>query len=651
MPALLPKNKDWQPVDLLSKKQLLDYLEFLDDLNYLEMGLPFLATIGINTTRLGDAILKNIKQHLPHCYLEKDKLLFTENLYQLFDQYATLNQPIILPIFQQDIPDLEMAAQQLLWHRDIITRKGLNLIVLVSKELYETINVKAYDFISYSNVNYNFADLLAQVEADLTPYPEKTSGEEEYEVALAELAEYLEEEVQEDDVLLRMYIQVNSHALITFRIKEANTYLDKILELINVVNNNQLLTLSFFVVGYNYFIKGEWEKALFFYIKNIAIYEEFKLLTGKFHVIEYIGGIYQYTGQLTKALDLYQQALRFYENTNYSDSIDILNKIGSLYKEKGNLEKALKFYIQSMNLNNKEKQINTDLPQLSNIGLIYFLRGNLKKAFEYCRKALFFNKKAGFLSSELYNLTIIGEFYRTQGDLSISELYFSNILSQYQQVKGVISQKAIILYHISIVLKKQGNLKEAQKKAQKALNLISQTDFPIDKSKILFNLASIHRINNELKQATNFYKQALALQEKIGLNLDKATTLGEIALVHQTKGNLTKAKELLQQALKSHQEMGYVLGEATHLKNLGNLFLEKKDITTALDYFQKAIKIFRQLENLEGIAETLKGIALVYQAQNKTEEAKKMLNQAHQIAKVVGLQLLEEEIVQYIENS
>jgi len=120
---------------LLSKKDLLRLEELFSSFEYLESDIPFLTTIGVDSKRLGDAILQRCQELYPNHYTEIETGRFLKNPYPFFKKkYATLNQLILLPLYQANIDNVNSAGQQLLMHRDHINRDTLHLIFIIPKE-------------------------------------------------------------------------------------------------------------------------------------------------------------------------------------------------------------------------------------------------------------------------------------------------------------------------------------------------------------------------------------------------------------------------------------------------------------------------------------------------------------------------------------
>ena len=104
---------------VLSKKDLLDLNELFSSFDYLETDIPFLATIGVDSERLGEAIIQRCQQLVPNHYLELAIDDFLNNPLPFFRQkYPTLQRLILLPLYKVDSTNLDNIAQQLLAYRD-----------------------------------------------------------------------------------------------------------------------------------------------------------------------------------------------------------------------------------------------------------------------------------------------------------------------------------------------------------------------------------------------------------------------------------------------------------------------------------------------------------------------------------------------------
>ncbi len=153
-------------------------------------------------------------------------------------------------------------------------------------------------------------------------------------------------------------------------------------------------------IGVVYKNKGDDDRALWYYFKDLAISEK---LLGKDHPdtaksYNNIGIVYSDKGDYDGALEYYLKALAIKEKVLGKDHPDVAgsyNNIGTVYSDKGDYDKALEYYLKALAIS--EKVLGKDHPHTAtsynNIGVVYDDKGDYDGALEYYLKALAIQEK------------------------------------------------------------------------------------------------------------------------------------------------------------------------------------------------------------------------------------------------------------------
>ena len=204
-------------------------------------------------------------------------------------------------------------------------------------------------------------------------------------------------------------------------------------------------TSSYNNIGVVYYSQGDYDKALEYYSKTLAIREK---VLGTEHpntARSYgnIGVVYKNQGDYDKALEFFTKDLAICEKvlgTEHPDTAICYNNIGVVYKNQGDYDKALEYYYKALAI--REKVLGTEHPDTAicynSIGGVYCSQGDYDKALEYDSKALAIREKV--LGTEHPDSAIcynsIGWVYCSQGDYDKAQEYFTKALAIFEKTFG-----------------------------------------------------------------------------------------------------------------------------------------------------------------------------------------------------------------------
>jgi len=295
-------------------------------------------------------------------------------------------------------------------------------------------------------------------------------------------------------------------------------------------------------------------------LEKVRDKEEKAKILGELGVISY------YSGELEKALEYYEKALKLEEELEIKEGIAaILGNIGIVYSTRGELDKALEYYEKALKLHEELGKKKGIAKQLGNIGVVYKTKGELNKALEYYEKALKLNEELGIKEGVAADLGNIGVVYGIKRELDKAVEYFEKALKLNEEL----------------------GIKE-----------MMAADFG--------NMGNVYRIKGELDKALEYHEKALKLNEELGIKEGVAEDLGNIGIVSLTKGELDKALEYYENALRIFKDMGNRIETARTLMNIGDVFLMKGDKERAVDYYQKAESLAVGSSVFESVIERLK---------------------------------------------
>ena len=166
--------------------------------------------------------------------------------------------------------------------------------------------------------------------------------------------------------------------------------------LANKINFLKGKAISYGVIGYGYYYKGDYSQTLKNYFAAIKVDEILNNKAGIANRMTNIGIVFKQQGDYTKALDYYSKAIKIYEDLGDKNKVaSVLGNVGSVYGEQGNYPEALASFLKVLKIaeefNNKEAIAKWN----GNIGKVYMLQGDYFNARKYYLKALKISEELG----------------------------------------------------------------------------------------------------------------------------------------------------------------------------------------------------------------------------------------------------------------
>ncbi|MFC2130033.1 tetratricopeptide repeat protein [Bacteroidota bacterium] len=193
------------------------------------------------------------------------------------------------------------------------------------------------------------------------------------------------------------------------------------LKLANKLTWENGIANSYHSLGVNYWVKGDFDKALESYYKALKIYEEFGEKGRIASSLGNIGIIYNNLKKYNKALEILLRSLKLLEELGDKNRIArTLGNIGNIYIAKGQNDKALEFFHKGLNIF-KELDDKTSIAiNLGNVGDIFQRKGNFNKALDYYNQTLEIFKKIENKRGIAYAMQSLSTVYKNLGEIDDS---------------------------------------------------------------------------------------------------------------------------------------------------------------------------------------------------------------------------------------
>jgi tetratricopeptide (TPR) repeat protein len=187
--------------------------------------------------------------------------------------------------------------------------------------------------------------------------------------------------------------------------------------------------------GLVYKDKGEWDKAIDYYQRSLAIDEKVGDEHGMSAIFNNLGSVYQDKGEWDKALEYYQRSLEIDEKVGDEHGMaTTLNNLGLVYKAKGEWDKAIDYYQRSLEIKEKVGDEHGMSTTFNNLGLVYKAKGEWDKAIDYYQRSLAIDEKVGDEHGMAFSYNNIAMLYQAQGRLEEAISLLEESLAIFERI-------------------------------------------------------------------------------------------------------------------------------------------------------------------------------------------------------------------------
>jgi tetratricopeptide (TPR) repeat protein len=415
-------------------------------------------------------------------------------------------------------------------------------------------------------------------------------------------------------------------------------------------------------VGSCYRILGRPKPALEFHGRALKIREEIKdirFIDGQASTYQSIAHVYSLLGEndkarevLSKSLNLFRQAPQQIKELARNRSMEgiILHNIGTLYRNRGDLRKAIEYYDQALKIAVDKKRLGLESSALNSMSLVNLAFGEPRKALQNLDQALEINLRIGDKSAKPSILNNIAQVYSYWGDQEKVLEYTNQALKIAEEI-GDKDLAATCLSNLGSVYRELSENEKASEYLNRSLKISREIGSKSSEAVTLNNLAYLYSNTGERGKALDSYEQALSIVRGIGDKTSEATVFGNIAWDYAELGEYEKALENRGKALKLNREIGDKLGVIAQLLGLGGIYRklgeqDKKpeNFENALLHYEQALDLGRKTESKISEASALLGMGQVYIELNQSAKALPALTQALAYSKKFQNRYLEDVV-------
>ncbi|MES2005384.1 MAG: tetratricopeptide repeat-containing sensor histidine kinase [Bacteroidota bacterium] len=369
------------------------------------------------------------------------------------------------------------------------------------------------------------------------------------------------------------------------------------------------------VIGLNYKIKGDFEKAIGYHNRALAIAEGLKEKKAIAAALGNLGSNYLYQGLYPKSLEHYLKALRINEELNVKPAIaSNIGNIGNVYSYLKDYDKSLDYYERAIRLYEQLGNQNGIAAYTGNAGYIYLYQNKLEKAIEYISRALQVNEQIGNINGVAANSQGMGRVYQTQHNYGKAVFFYEKALQMSEKLGNKISvaQNLITIGEVYLQVVKdsipspftgelatrKGLLSKALENTTRAVNIRKEMK---DHNGLNFAYDTKSEIEMQLGDAVSAlasFKEHIVYRDSV-FNTEKTKEINRRELQYEF-GKREDSIRYQQMLTNSKLEKQELLGKEQHQLLLLNkqqlLLVSKEKDLQRLTYLQKQADLQREKE-------------------------------------------------------
>jgi tetratricopeptide (TPR) repeat protein len=353
------------------------------------------------------------------------------------------------------------------------------------------------------------------------------------------------------------------------------------------VGERENLGIVYNSVGLIYDDWGQYDKAVGYYEKSLAIKRELKDRKGEGATLTNLGIVYKEWGQYDKAVEYYEKSLAICrELKDRKGEYSNLNNLGNVYQNWGQYDKAVEYYEKSLAICRELKDRKVEGTTLTNLGAVYSDWGQYDDAVGYYEKSLAIKRELKDRKGEGNSLNNLGNVYSDWGQYDKAVDYYEKSRAIKSELKDRKGEGQTIL-NLGRVFQHLGEHEKALENFQKGLAIYTEIKVPSRWPKAL--IAGSYMDTGDLAKAEPLLREA-------NYNSD----WGRFYLL---KSDYPKAKEYYGKILTSAEENRNAVNLFTAYTGMGVTCEGLKDDSSAATYYEKAVKHTEEIRSSLSAAE------------------------------------------------
>ncbi len=420
----------------------------------------------------------------------------------------------------------------------------------------------------------------------------------------------------------------------------------------NYTNIDEITKYKF--AGYVYNGLSEWNDSIRVWQKGLDLAKLEKNEKEEAELMTDIAGIHIEDIKNEKAMELLLSAYKLYDRLgDDKGKSTCLNNIGLIYSKKADYTNAIKNYEKSLELSNKQNDLERMSAPLMNLGVLYSRMGDNDKAIEYYQKLMSIVKQTGKLNYKAEALMNIGTIKYYLAEYKNAPKLFEEAL-QIDRLIGSLPEQAVRLNYIGLTFQQLDDPDRAYEHFLEGLQIARDIGDLESQASLLHMIGNFHNAQDDDENALKSWEDALQICNDYKILPRKSTLQNTFGSFYYNKEMYEEALKYFSLSLKTAQEIGDKSYIAEILKSIAVVSFSMKDYETACNKYREIIKITDELGDLEKKATYLRDLSTVYHKMtNNIEDSIKMLQKSKDLYEKIGNTQLANKVdkdIEYLRN-
>ncbi|MBU0765634.1 MAG: tetratricopeptide repeat protein, partial [Bacteroidetes bacterium] len=363
-------------------------------------------------------------------------------------------------------------------------------------------------------------------------------------------------------------------------------------------------------IAYVYQTWGNLDTAVILSDSCLTIFKKTGDAKGEASLLNNLGVIHNYRGQIADALACYRKSYRLLDSVGYGEGAAMaLNNIALIYYNQGDIPMALEYHHKGLKISEEIGDPYTLGHAYNNLGIIYRQQGDFAKGMEYFQKSYDVRKKISDYNGMALALNEIGVSWYDQNDYDKAIEYHRQSLDLRVKL-GDSTYIAQSLINIGMSLVKNNRLKEALDYFFHALDIKQKTDEVQGIADAYDHISATYFLLKDYNRAEDYSLKALKIARDLDYPSDIKNSSRHLSEIYAAQGKFREAYEMHYLFKQMSDSMfNEKTRKATFKQQLRYQF-EKKAMADSLQHAGELLKKDLELEKKE--KETLKQRIIIY---------------------------------------